>query len=153
MEDLEEEEDGLKYKTDAPSWDSYTTPPSTGGRSNPSPHLTQSPTLEGSDPEDSATLHTTELEAHIESFLEVAEEDMELDNLPLLKNVMPLPVPAPIISSFIPFAVSTGQHCAPPKNLLRKVFHPYKDPVGQCHCESGSWCSELPCSGWTRCVP
>ena len=28
----EEEEDGLEYVTDTPSGDSYTTPPSTGGR-------------------------------------------------------------------------------------------------------------------------
>ena len=126
----EEEEDGLEYKTNAPSRDSYTTPPSTGGCSKPSPHTTYSPTPEGSDPKDNTTLHTTELEAQIESFLEEAEEDMELDDLPPLENVTPLqaPAPNPIISSFVPFAVSTGQRYVPPKSL-RKVYHPYKDPV------------------------
>ena len=33
----EEEEEGLEYVTDTPSGGSYTTPPSTGGRSSPSP--------------------------------------------------------------------------------------------------------------------
>ena len=51
-----------------------------------------------------------ELEACIESFLEEAEEDIELDDLPPLENVTPLPVPAPVIPSFIPFVMSTGQH-------------------------------------------
>ena len=86
----EEEEDSLEYRTDALSRDSYTTPPSTGGCSKPSPHPSCSPTPEGSNPEDSAALHTAELEAHIESFLEEVEEDMELDDLPLLENVTPL---------------------------------------------------------------
>ena len=45
------------------------------------------------------------------SFLEEAEEDMEFDNLPPLENVKPIPVPNPIIPSFIPFTVSTGQCC------------------------------------------
>ena len=147
MGDLEEEdEDGLEYEMDAPSQDSYTTPPSTRGCSEPSLVPTQSPTPEGSDPEDSATLHTAELEACIKVFLEEVEEDMELDNLPPLENVTPLPIPAPTISGFVPFAMSTSQYCVPPKSLLRKVFHPYKDPVGQCRCEPGGWCSELPCS-------
>ena len=35
-EEEEEEEDGLEYATDAPSGDSYMTPPSTGGCSEPS---------------------------------------------------------------------------------------------------------------------
>ena len=50
--DLEEEddEDGLEYETDAPSRDSYMTPPSTGGCSEPFPHLSCSPTPEGLDP-------------------------------------------------------------------------------------------------------
>ena len=138
MEDLEEEdEDSLEYEMDAPLWDSYMTPPSTGGHSKPSPHPTQSPTLESSNPEDNTALCTTELEAHIEAFLEEAEEDMELDDMPPLENVLSLPVPAPIIPGFVPFAVSTGQCCIPPKNLLYKVFHPYKDPVGRCRCEPG----------------
>ena len=114
VEDLEEEEeDGLKYETDTPSRDSYTTLPSTGGRSKPSPCPTQSPTLEGSNPETNTILQTAELEACIESFLEEAEEDMELNDLPPLENVtlVLVLVPVPIISGFIPFAVSTGQHC------------------------------------------
>ena len=75
-------------------------------------------------------LHTKELEAHIEAFLEEAEEDMEIDDMPLLKNVSPLLVPAPIIPGFVPFAVSTGQRCIPPKSLLRKTWHPYQDSIG-----------------------
>ena len=92
-------------------------------------------------------LHTEELEAHIESFLEEVEEDLEMSDLPLLENVTLVLVPAPVIPGFIPFAVSTGQHCVPPKSLLRKVYHPYKDPVGRCCCEPGGWCHKLPCSG------
>ena len=86
-------------------------------------------------------------------FLEEAEEDMDLDDLPPLKNVTPLPVPTPAIPGFISFAVSTGQCCVPPKSLLQKVYHPNKDPVGQCHCEPGGWCHELPCSGRIQCIP
>ena len=56
LEGEEEDEDGLEYETDAPSRDSYMTPPSTGGRSEPSPHPTQSPTPEGSDPETNTIL-------------------------------------------------------------------------------------------------
>ena len=92
-------------------------------------------------------LHTEELEAHIESFLEEVEEDLEMSDLPLLENVTLVLVPAPVIPGFIPFAVSTSQHCVPPKSLLRKVYHPYKDPVGRCCCEPGGWCHKLPCSG------
>ena len=43
-EDEEEEEDGLEYVTNTPSGDLYTTPPSTGGYSKPSPALSHSPT-------------------------------------------------------------------------------------------------------------
>ena len=156
MVDLEEEEeDGLEYETDAPSQDSNMTPPSTGDHSKPSPRPLHSPTPEDSDPEDNAALCTAELKAQIKSFLEEAEEDMELDDLPLLENVMPLPVlaPNPIISGFVPFTVSTSQCCVPPKSLPRKVYHPYKDTVGQWHCEPGGWCSNLPCSTQTRLIP
>ena len=131
--DLEDEdEEGLKYKTDALSQDSYTTPPSTGGQSKPSPRPLCSPTPEDSDPKTSSVLCMAELKACIELFLEEVEEDMELDDLPLLENVTPLQVPAPnpIIPGFVPFAVSTGQRCIPPKNLLQKVYHPYKESVG-----------------------
>ena len=145
--DEEEEEDGLEYVTDTPSGDSYTTPPSTGGRSKPSPVPSRSPTPEDSDPENNAALHSEELEARIEAFLEEAEEDMEIDDMPPLENVSPVPVPAPVIPGFVPFSVSTGQRCVPPKSLLKKVFHPYKDSVGQCHCEPNGWCNDLPCSG------
>ena len=130
LEGEEEDEDGLEYETDAPSRDSYMTPPSTGGHSQPSPCLTQSSTPEDSDPETSAVLHTVELEAHIETFLEEVEEDMELDDLLLLENVTLVPVPAPVIPGFVPFMVSTGQCYVPPKNLLRKVWHPYHSSVG-----------------------
>ena len=127
-----EDEDGVKYETNAPSSDSYITPPSTGGCSKLSPCPSCSPTPEGSNPETSTVLCTAELEACIESFLEETEEDMELDDLPPLENVTPLQVPVPnlIVPSFVPFAISTSQSCVPLKSLLRKVYHPYKDPVG-----------------------
>ena len=83
-----------------------------------------------SNPENNAALHTEELEAHIEAFLEEAEEDLEMNDLPPIENSSLLPVPAPVFLDFVPFAVSTGQHCVLPKSLLRKVYHPYKDPVG-----------------------
>ena len=149
-EEEEEEEEGLEYVTDTPSGGSYTTPPSTGGRPSPSPAPSRSPTPGDSDPENNAALRTEELEAHIKAFLEEAEEDLVMNNLPLLENTSPLPVPAPVFPDFIPFAVSTGQHCILPKSLLRKVYHPYKDPVGQCCCEPGGWCDNLPCSGRKR---
>ena len=84
-----------------------------------------------------------------------AEEDMELDNLPLLENVTPLPIPAPtpIIPGFVLFTVSTRQCCVPPKSLLQMVYHPCKDHVGQCCCEPGGWCNDLPCSGQKRLIP
>ena len=142
-----EEEDGLEYKTEDTSKGSYTTPPSTGGCSKPSLAPSCSPTLEDSDPETNAVLCTEELEAHIKAFLEEVEEDMEMSDLPPLENISPVPVLAPTIPSFIPFAMSTGQRYIPPKSLLWKVYHPYKDLVGRCHCEPGGWCHELPCSG------
>ena len=128
-EEDEEEESGLEYKTDTPSKDSYMTPPSTGGRSEPSLVPSHSPTPGDSDPENNVVLHTKELEAHIEVFLEEAKEDMEMSDLPPLENVSPLLVSAPVVPSFVPFAVSTSQHCVPPKSLLRKVWHPYQDSV------------------------
>ena len=114
VEEMEEEEEteeegGLKYTTDTPSGGSYTTPPSTGGRSSPSPALSRLPTPGDSDPENNVALHTEELEAHIEVFLEEAEEDLLMDDLPLAENTSPVPVPAPIFPGIIPFAVSTGQ--------------------------------------------
>ena len=145
-EEEEEEEGGLEYATDTPLGGSYTTPPSTGGHLSPSPAPSHLPTLGDSNPENNTALHTEELEACIEAFLEEAEEDLEMNNLPPVKNSSPLPVPAPVFLGFVPFAVSTGQRCVPPKSLLRKVYHPYKDPVGRCHCEPGAWCNNLPCS-------
>ena len=142
-----EEEEGLEYATDTPSGGSYTTLPSTGGRPSPSPAPSRSPTPGDSDPENNTALHTEELEACIEAFLEEAEEDLVMNDLPPLENSSPLPVPAPVFPGFVPFAVSTGQHCVPPKHLLRKVYHPYQDPVGRCRCEPGGWCDNLPCSG------
>ena len=111
------------------------------------------PQCEDSDPEHNVVLHTEELEAHIEAFLEEVEEDMEMDDMPLLENVSPLPIPAPVVPGFAPFTVSTSQHCVPLKSLLRKVWHPYQDSLGQCCCEPGGWCNDLPCTGWVRCVP
>ena len=110
-EEEEEEESGLEYETDTPLKDSYMTPPSTGGCSEPSPVPTCSPTPGDSDPENNVALHTSELEACIEAFLEEAKEDMEMSDLPLLENVLPVPVLAPVIPRFVPFAVSTGQCC------------------------------------------
>ena len=126
----EEEEGGLEYVTDTPSGGSYMTPPSTGGRSSPSLALSCLPTPGDSDPENNVALCTEELEACIEAFLEEAEEDLEMNDLPPLENTSLLLVPAPVFPGFVPFAVSTSQCCVPPKSLLRKVYHPYKDPVG-----------------------
>ena len=143
----DEEEEGLEYATDTPSGGSYTTPPSTGGHSSPSPAPSHSPTPGDSDPENNVALCTEELEAHIEAFLEEAKEDLEMDNVPPAENSLPVPVPAPVFPGIIPFAISTSQRCVLPKSLLRKVYHPYKDPVGRCRCEPGGWCNDLPCSG------
>ena len=112
-----------------------------------------SPSLGDSDPENNVALYTKELEACIKAFLEEAEEDMEMNDLPPPKNSSPLPVPAPVFPGIIPFAISTGQHCIPLKSLLRKVYHPYQDPIGQYRCEPGGWCNDLPCSSWKRHVP
>ena len=149
-EEEEEEEEGLEYATDTPSGGSYTTPPSTGGHPSPLPAPSRSPTPGDSDPENNAALCTEELEARIEAFLEEAEEDLLMDDLPPAENTSLLPVLAPVFPDFVPFAVSTGQRCVPPKSLLRKVYHPYKDPVGRCCCEPGGWCDDLPCSSRKR---
>ena len=149
----ETEEEGLEYTTDTPSGGSYMTPPSTGGRSSPLPAPSHSPTPGDSDPENNTALCTEELEARIEVFLEEAEEDLMMDNLPLAENTSLVPVPAPVFPGIIPFAVSTGQCCVPPKHLVRKVYHPYNDPVGQCRCEPGGWCNDLPCSSRKRRIP
>ena len=129
-EETEEDVEGLEFETYTPSRGSYTTPPSTGGRSSPSLAPSRSPTPEDSDPENNVALRTKELEACIEAFLEEAKEDLEMDDLPPVENSSLLPVPAPVFPGFVPFAVSTGQHYVPPKSLLRKVYHPYQDPVG-----------------------
>ena len=84
------------------------------------------PTPEDLDPEANAALCTKELEAHIEAFLEEVEEDMEMNDLPLLENTLPVPVPAPVVPGFVPFVMSTSQHCIALKSLVRKVYHPYK---------------------------
>ena len=146
-EEEEEEEEGLEYATNTPLGGSHMTPPSTGGRSSPSLAPSRSPTPGDSDPENNAALRTEELEACIKAFLEEAEGDLEMDDLPPAKNTSPVPVLVPVFLGIIPFAVSTGQCCVPPKSLLRKVYHPYKDPVGRCRCEPGGWCDFLPCSG------
>ena len=146
-EEGEEEEDSLEYVTDTPSGDSYTTLPSTGGHSLPSPAPTPSLTSGGSNPETNMVLCTEELEAHIEVFLEETDEDLEMNDLPLLENTPLLLVLAPVVPGFVPFAVSTGQHCVPLKNLLRKVWHPYVDSIGRCCCKPGGWCNNLPYTG------
>ena len=146
MEEEEEEEEGLEYATNTPSGGSYMTPPSTGGRSSPSPAPSHSPTPGDSNPENNAALHMEELEACIEAFLEEAEEDLMMDDLPPAENTSPLLVPAPMFPGIITFSISTGQRCVPLKDLLRKVYHPYNNPVGQCCCEPGGWCDNLPCS-------
>ena len=74
-EEEEDDEDSLEYETDAPSRASYTTPPSTGGCSEPSPHPLHSPTPEELDLENSVALQTAEIEAWIKTFLEEVEED------------------------------------------------------------------------------
>ena len=107
-EEEEEEEDGLKYKTEDTSKGSYMTLPSTGGHSKPSPAPSCSLTPGDSDPEVNAVLCTKELEARIEAFLEEAEEDMEVDDLPPLENVSLLPVLAPTIPGFVPFHWGRG---------------------------------------------
>ena len=126
------------------------TPPNTEGRSSPSLAPSRSPTPGDSDPENNAALHTEELEARIEAFLEEAKEDLLMDDLPLAENVSLIPVPAPIFPGIIPFAVSTSQRCVPPKHLVKKVYRPYQDPVGRCRCEPGGWCDNLPCSSRKR---
>ena len=152
-EEEEDEESSLEYATDTPSGDLYTTPPSTGGHSQPSPTPSHSSTPGDSDPENNTVLHTKELEARIEAFLEEAEENLEMDYLPPLENVFPLLVPAPVVPGFVSFAMSTSQCCVLLKSLLRKVWHPYQDSVGQCHCEPGGWCNDLPSAGQVQHVP
>ena len=125
-----EEEEGLEYATDTPSGGSYTTLPSTGGHFSPSPAPSCSPTLGDSNPENNVALRMEELEARIEAFLEEAEEDLMMDDLPPAENTSPLPVPAPVFPGFVPFTISTSQRCVPPKSLVKKVYHPYKDSVG-----------------------
>ena len=132
-EEGEEEEEGLEYVTNTPSGGSYTTLPSTGGRLSPLPALSRSPTPGDPDPENNVALRTEELEARIEVFLEEAKEDLEMDDFPPAENSSLLLVPAPVFLGIIPFAVSTGQRCILPKSPLRKVYHPYNDPVGRCH--------------------
>ena len=136
-EEEEEEEDSLEYVTNTPSGDSYTTLPSTGGCPLPSLAPSPSSSSRDSDPETSMVLHTEELEACIEAFLEEADEDMEMNDLPPLENTSPLLVLAPVVPGFVPFAMSTSQHCVLPKSLFEKVWHPYQDSVGQFRCEPG----------------
>ena len=81
-EEDDEGEDGLKYGAEVETLDpSYTTPPSTGGCTPPSPHPSCSPTPEGSDPENNAHLQML-IEACVEVFLAEADKDLELHGLP-----------------------------------------------------------------------
>ena len=125
----------------------HTTLPSTGGHTLPSPCLSCSPMPEGSNPENNASLQTVLLEARVEAFLAEVDEDLELADLPPLENMTPILIQAPTIPGFIPFAMSTGQHCIPSKGLPHVTFHPYNNSVGQCCCEPGGWCDNLPCFG------
>ena len=145
LADLEEEEDSLEYETKAPLTASYTTPLGTGGCSKPSPHPSHSPIPGGSDPEDNTVLHTAKIEACIEAFLAEADEDLELGDLLPLEYVTPIPIHVPTIPGFVPFTVSTGQHCILSKGLPQ-AYHPYENSIGQCSCEAGGWCNNLPCS-------
>ena len=147
----EEEEDGLEYETKAPLTASYTTPPSTGGCSKPS-HPSHSPTPGGSNPEDNAVLCTAKIEACIEAFLAEANEDLKLGDLLPLENVTLICIHVPTISGFVPFTVSTGQHCVLSKKLSQ-AYHPYENSIGQCSCEAGGWCNNLPCSGQRQQLP
>ena len=78
---------------------------------------------------------------------------MEMSDLPPLENTSPLLVLTPVVPSFVPFTMSISQCCVPPKSLLRKVFHPYKDSTGWCHCEPSGWYGNLPCSGRVQRIP
>ena len=149
---LEEEEDGLEYETKVPLTASYTTPPSMGGCSEPSLCLSHSLSPNGSDPEDNVALQTAEIEACVKAFLAKADEDLKLNDLPPLENVTPIPIHVLTIPGFIPFTVSTSQHCVPSKGLPQ-AYHPYQNSVGQCSCEAGGWCNDLPCSSWKQQLP
>ena len=145
-EEDDEEEDGLKYEIEIETSDpSYMTPPSTGGHSKPSPCPLCSLMPVDSDPENNVALQTLMIEAHVEVFLAEVDEDLVLHDLPPLEKVTPVPVPAPTIPGFVPFAVSTSQQCVLSKRLPH-AYHPYKNSIGQCCCEAGRWCNELPCS-------
>lgn len=77
----DDDEDSLEYRTEAPLMASYMTPPNTGGCSEPSPHLSHSPTPEGSNPENNVALQTSMIKARVEAFLAEADEDIKLHNL------------------------------------------------------------------------
>lgn len=62
-------------------------------------------------------LQTAKIEACVEAFLAEADEDLKLEDLPPLENVTPVPIQALTIPGFIPFAMSTSQHCVPSKGL------------------------------------
>ena len=98
-----------------------------------------------SNPETSVVLQTAEIKAHVEVFLVEVDKDLELDDLPPLENVTPIPIQALTIPRFIPFTMSTSQHCIPSKGLPQ-AYHPYEGSVGWCSCEAGGWCNDLPCS-------
>ena len=49
--------------------------------------------------------HTTHI-CHIEAFLVEVEEDLEMNDLPLLENTLLLLVLAPVFPGFIPFVSS-----------------------------------------------
>ena len=141
-----DDEDGFKYETEAPSTAFYMTPPSTGGWSEPSAHPLHSPLPQGSNPENNVALQTSLIEAHVDAFLAEANENLKLHDLLPLENVAHILIHIPTIPGFVPFTMSTSQHCVPSKGLPR-AFHPYENSVGQCCCEAGGWYNNLPCSG------
>ena len=117
-----EEEDGLEYETKVPLTASYMTPLSMGGCSEPSLHPSYSLSPNGSDPEDNVALQTAEIEACVKAFLAKADEDLKLNNLLPLENMTPIPIHVLTIPGFIPFTMSTSQHCIPFKGLPKPII-------------------------------
>ena len=76
--------------------------------------------------ETSTVLQTANINAHIETFLEEAEEDMELDDLPPLENVTLIPVPIdqlPISAVLRSLPISHFAYSAPCLRYPRSVHY------------------------------
>ena len=126
----EDDKDGLNYETEEEPLDlSYTTPLSTRGHTPPSPYPSCSPTPEGSDLENNACLQTELIEAWVEAFLAEAEEDLKLYDLPPLENTKPILIQVATMPGFVPFVISTSQHCVPSKGLPHGTYHLYNNSV------------------------